>query len=69
MKNNFKGRARLLRKVLVPIIALLIAATAFSQTPCSSPVDRKEVVISDPFHEIEGGVRQVIVDVVDLMSL
>ena len=58
MEINLNGRARLLsasayRKVLVPIIALLTAATAFSQTPCSSPADRKEIVVADMFHEIE----------------
>lgn len=59
MTINFNGRARLLisapmyRRILVPIIALFITATAFAQSPCTSPVDRKEINIQELFHEIE----------------
>ena len=58
MKKNFKGHAGMFsasmcRKVLIPVLALLISVTAFSQSPCSAPVDRKEISITDVFSEVE----------------
>ena len=58
MKMNHKGHARifsasLCRKVLVPVLALLISVAAFSQNPCAAPVDRKEMNITEVFSEVE----------------
>ena len=58
MKKNSNGPARfisasLCRMAIVPILALLISATAFSQSPCSGPVDRREITINDLFNEVE----------------
>ena len=58
MKKNFDGHARIFGaslcwKVLVPVLALLTSAAAFSQSPCSAPVDRKEINITEVFNEVE----------------
>ncbi len=58
MKKNLKGLAGMIsasmcRKVLIPVLALLISVTAFSQSPCASPVDRKEINITEVFSEVE----------------
>ena len=60
MKINFKEYVQQYctfsrKKIFLPIMALLMSLAAFSQSqqPCSAPSERKEIIISEYFLEVE----------------
>lgn len=58
MRINLKRQALLFSahiygKILSLAIVLLLAVTAFPQSPCSAPVGRKEITIAKMYTEVE----------------
>lgn len=59
MRSDFKGHVRntgafFFRKMLLQFFALSITMTAIAQSePCTSPVERKEINITEIFQQIE----------------